>query len=369
MLPIPSQERPTRGHHEGSIFRRKRDGKWTAAVSMPNGRRRERQAEWHDNCRDRAKELLRELLEERNAELDVPARRLTVASYLRSWLADMEAHARPATIVAYRGAIERHIIPALGSTTLDRLGPAAIQRWLDSLDMAPASAAKIRAVLRAALNTAVRRRKLLRSPMDGTEAIRIPERRATTLTAEQAGQLLAGTAGDEYGPLWAVLLAAGLRISEALALTWEGFDGKSISVRYQLARRDGKFVRVPTKAVRSVETVALPAFASDALTALCARMGNPKFGHCFLTAAGLPPSEQQALHALYAAEKRLGLPRVTLHQLRHTSLTLLADAGVPEDVRQRRAGHNTAAMARHYVHGAEAADRVAADALGVAIGR
>ena len=64
-----------------------------------------------------------------------------------------------------------------------------------------------------------------------------------------------------------------------------------------------------------------------------------------------------------------GVPRVSPHGLRHTSLTLLADAGVPEDVRQRRAGHSTTAMARHYVHGAEQADRRAADELGKAIGR
>jgi integrase len=355
-----------RGHHEGSIYRRKRGGKWTAAVSMPDGRRRYRAAEWYDNTRERAKELLRELLEERDAELDIPARRLTVASYLRSWVNDLDA--RPATIVAYRGAVENHIIPALGNVALDRLGPTAIQRWLDSLDMAPASKAKVRAVLRAALNAAVRRRKLVRSPLDGTEPIRVPEHRAVTLTAEQAGLLLASTADDPYGALWAVLIGSGLRISEALALTWDGFDGKAITVRYQLARRDGEWVRVTTKARRSVEQVALPAFASEALSALKVAKGNPAFGHCFLTPAGFPPSEQQALFALYAAEKRLGLPKVKLHELRHTSATLLQDAGVPLDVRKARLGHTTDRMAGHYSHGGEPQDRLAADALNEAVG-
>ena len=249
--PSSLQSDLVRGHHEGSIFRRKRDGKWTAAVSMPNGRRRERAAEWHDNCRERAKELLKALIEERDAELDIPARRLTLAVYLRSWLADM--HARPATIVAYRGVIENHIIPALGTTTLDRLTGAAIQRWLDSLRYSPATIAKCRAVLRSALNAAVRRRKLVRNPLIGTESVHVPAHRAATLTASQAGTLLAGTDGT-FGALWAVLLGSGLRISEALALTWDHFDGESIVVRYQLVRRNGEWSRVPTKAARSVET-------------------------------------------------------------------------------------------------------------------
>jgi integrase len=398
---LPPEVDEVRGHNQGSIIFRARERRHFAAVTFPHGRV-ERQVPWSLNCPkhrpaanpkcpdclEAANEVLRQLLEERDAEL-VPARRLTLASYLRSWIADMDA--RPATIVSYRGVIENHIIPALGSTPLSRLGPSAIQHWLDGMaasarlqpplepdkpgtshaqsrGASPASIAHRRAVLRAALNLAVRRRYIVRSPLDGTEPVSIPKHRATVLSAEQAGSLIEGTAGDWYGPLWAVLLGSGLRISEALALTWDGFDGSSITVRYQLARRDGQWVRVPTKAARSVERVALPSFASAALVTLNERSGKPKFGHCFLTPGGTPPSEQQCLQALYAAEKRLGLPRVTLHQLRHSHLTILAEAGVPEDVRMRRAGHGTVAMGRYYVHGAEAADRAAADELNRAIG-
>jgi integrase len=278
---------------------------------------------------------------------------------------DAAGRVRPSTIVAYRGAVEGHIIGALGSLTLDRLGPSAVQGWLDSLTYAPATVAKLRAILRTALNTAIRRRKLVRNPLTGTEPVHVPEHRAVTLSASQAASLLDGTAIDPLGALWAVLLGSGLRISEALALTWEGFDGSTITVRYQLVRRDGEWVRAPTKAARGMERVALPAFASAALSST--RAGRD-FGLCFTTPAGRPLSEQQALNALYAAEKRLGLSRVGLHGLRHSSLTILADAGVPEDVRQRRAGHSTTTMARHYVHGAEAADRAAADALNEVIG-
>jgi integrase len=180
-------------------------------------------------------------------------------------------------------------------------------------------------------------------------------------------------------------------------MTWDAFDGSTITVRYQLARRPietaqatskgmaravgptgeaagevdaayspRQWVRVPLKAARSVERIALPAFAASALTAL---KGGATFGLCFVTPAGAPLSEQQALNALYAAEKRLGLPKVGCHGLRHSSLTILADAGVPEDVRMRRAGHSTTSMARRYTSGADVQDRAAADALNTAIGR
>jgi integrase len=84
-------------------------------------------------------------------------------------------------------------------------------------------------------------------------------------------------------------------------------------------------------------------------------------GHIFVTPAGAPPHKVGA--ELDAACKRLKLPRITPHELRHASLTILADAGVPEDVRERRAGHSTPAMARKYTSQAEVADQAAAEVM------
>jgi integrase len=67
--------------------------------------------------------------------------------------------------------------------------------------------------------------------------------------------------------------------------------------------------------------------------------------------------------ALADAAARLGLPPITPHTLRHTSLTLLRAAGVDEQTRQARAGHSTTENARRYAHTTTAEDRAAAAAL------
>jgi integrase len=335
---------------------------------MPDGRRVERAAPWHDNTRERAKELLAALLEERDAEL-VPTRRLTLAAYLRAWLAEMNV--RPATMRGRRWAVESWIIPAIGDVLLSRLGPSAIARMLEGIER-PSTRAHVYGTLREALNRAVVRRLLIRSPMAGVEPVLAPAHQATVLSVEQARALIEGTAGDWYGPLWTVLLATGLRISEALGLTWDDFDGKSIAVTGQHQFRDGAWVLVPTKADRTLERIALPAFASAALAAHKVRMAEARqpgwthFGHIFVTPAGAPPHKVGA--ELDAACERLKLPRITPHELRHASLTILADAGVPEDVRERRAGHATATMARKYTSQAELADVAAAEVMQRAIG-
>jgi len=115
-----------RGHHEGSIFRRKRDGKWTASLSMPDGRRREKAAEWDHNTRDRAKELLREMLAAQTLGAPVPvaptiplppsltgARRATIPAKLGS-----QYHAA----ASERGWIVRSLPEARIALVLDRLG-------------------------------------------------------------------------------------------------------------------------------------------------------------------------------------------------------------------------------------------------------
>jgi integrase len=211
--------------------------------------------------------------------------------------------------------------------------------------------------------------------MAAVRAPRVKTAHSVTLTGEQAAILLAGTARNPYGPLWAVLLGTGTRVNEALGITWADvdFEAGTVIVAYQLTRRGDEWVRDKTKAARTLDRIALPSFALEALREQRRRMlaAFPESvfggGLVFLTAKGHPVRSDETVRELHRATERLGLPSITQHQLRHSSLTLLADAGVPEDVRQRRAGHATVAMARKYTTGAEAQDREAADALNAAL--
>jgi hypothetical protein len=115
-----------RGHHEGSIFRRKRDGKWTAALSTPDGRRIERACRWNDNTRDRARELLREIQAAQLLGAPIPpaptiplppsltgARRATIPARLGSEYLAASSE---------RGWIVRSLPEARIALVLDRLG-------------------------------------------------------------------------------------------------------------------------------------------------------------------------------------------------------------------------------------------------------
>jgi integrase len=364
-----------RSHNQGSIYARKADGLLVVAVSWPDGSRRRRYVprRFAGKAAEReADRLLAELVAERDTGTDRPSR-LTLAEWLRSWLAELAAsdRIRPATVDKYASVVGLHIIPGLGSWPLADLSVAAVQGWVDG--MHARSVGQRLGILGLALNVAEGRGMVRRNVTRWVSLPKRAERRATVLTAVQASALVAGTRADWYGPLWALLLGTGLRLNEALGLGWDEYDGASIAVRAQLARRSGAWVRVPwVKADRELERIALPAFAVAALDAQKVRLAAARqptwgyHGHVFLSRRGLPPHRWPVEVALRDALKRLGLPAVRVHDLRHTSLTILRAAGIDEQTRMARAGHSTTDMARHYAHGTDQ-DRAAAAALQEAI--
>jgi integrase len=366
-----------RGHREGSIYSRSSDGLLVVAVSWPDGSRRRRYVPRRFEGKAATKEanrLLNVLMAERDAGTDRPSR-LTLAEWLRSWIAELEAsdRVRVSTVDAYRRVVELHLIPALGAWPLADLSVAAVQGWVDG--MRDRSAAHRLGILHGALDVAEGRGMVRRNVARWVKVADRPDFRATPLTAKQAGVLIRETRDDWYGPLWALLLGTGLRLNEALGLGWDDFDGASIAVRTQLARRSGTWVRVPwVKADRELERIALPPFASAALDAQRVRLAAARrpdwgyHGHVFLSRRGMPPHRGPVELALYAALERLGLPKVRIHDLRGTSLTILREQGIDEQTRMARAGHHTVKVARHYAQTVTAEDRAAAAALQEAIG-
>lgn len=334
-----------------------------------------------------AREELARLVKLREAEIDVPASRLTLEAWLLRWITNLErgGRVRPATLRYYRMIASQHIVPELGQLPLAKLTVSRIQAWIDGMAGSPRSIAHRRDVLRAALNVAVKRQLLERNVATLVDLPEIMAGDPQVLTTEQAAALIMGTRDEWYGPLWAFLLGSGVRIAEALGIIWDDVDlvAGTVRIDQQLAqdgvdvvggRRVARWIRVPVKAARRREAMTLPPFASEALATHRIRMAAARqpdwthWGHVFVTSNGRPPQETFLVKLLGRELNRLGLPKLTTHELRHTNATLLRAAGVDEQTRMNRLGHNTTKMARHYAHVVDADDRAAADALQRAIG-
>lgn len=316
-----------RRNGEGTVHRQP-NGKYQARL-MLGSIRRNRTFETEREARAAIRQW--QLEAARDGGLANPAGR-TLADLVGAWLTS--ANIRETTRRHYDDQLRLHVLPALGSIRLDKLTPDRIQRVYSALP--PATAAHVHRILRRALAVGVRWRWLSYNPADLTERPRHRAKRPEVWDAGQLRRFLAGCADHPQGDLLTVLATTGLRVGEALALTWAdvGPAGVSVNVNGTLRRVAGQTVTNEPKTGAGRRTVLLPPAARDALARRMAQAGDPApTDRIFPTTAR---ATQKAMRALCA---RLGLPALTPHGLRHCHASLLLAEGVPLPEVSSRLGH------------------------------
>jgi integrase len=250
---------------------------------------------------------------------------------LQRWLTDYaETHVGPSTHERYEQFIRLHLIPGLGHVQVSRLSPQAIEAFYRELHgkVSPTTARHIAVLLRETLQAAVRWGIVLQNPCDRTEKPKATRWAPTLWSAEQAVHFMEGARGTRHWLLFAVLLTTGLRLGEALALTWADVDltrglmfvrqGKTPSARRAIRLPDGLVSEL--RPVRGVGLV------------FRTKTGGP-----------LDPSTVRNDY-YYPLLKRLELPRIRLHDLRHLHATLLLRAGTDLATVSARLGHSSKAF-------------------------
>jgi integrase len=174
----------------------------------------------------------------------------------------------------------------------------------------------------------------------------------TALSPKELGRLFKHTRDDRLYPLWVVLGTAGLRIGEALGLSWVDVDlvAGNARIRRALQRRRGAgFIFLETNTASSRRTVLLTKLAVEALREQRARQNGARrcqpdwedSGLVFTSLSGGPMEAAVARRALARATLGAGLPNIRVHDLRHTTATVLLVAGVHPKVVQDLFGHHT----------------------------
>lgn len=358
----------------GSIFRRKTDGRWIAQVSQ--GSRDSRSV---TRRVARTKDEARELLAELQADVGSPDPRVTTGAYLQSWLRTAARSVKHSTLQTYEIAVRRQLIPAIGDVPLRALRPSHVEALMRSLDrtMSPKGARNVLGVLARALTVAERQGMIARNPARLVDPPRVERAEIAAMRPEDVRRILSAVAGDRLEALYVLALATGLRQAELLGLRWEDWDRDSgtIRVAYTLERIDGQYQLVEPKTRRSRRTIALPAFATEALgrhrtAQLAERVAAGKGtqdGLVFVTPTGRPINGSWLSHhwPKVAASAEVD---VTFHGLRHGQASLLVALGVHPRVIAERLGHATVAMAMdRYAHVAAESDRAAAGLLDAAV--
>lgn len=174
-------------------------------------------------------------------------------------------------------------------------------------------------------------------------------------------------------PLFLTLAYTGLRLSEATALLWSdiNFEEKTLSVSknlYFINKKRCDYIFQPPKTKSSVRKIPISDTLISMLKEHCKKQKEEKILHRNMWEVtddfiftrsyfsnrrlyGSPFPNSDIRYRTHKTIERLGLNGITTHSLRHTHVSLLAEAGVPLEVIQERLGHKSDNTTRQiYLH-------------------
>lgn len=301
--------------------------------------------------------------------IDPRGGKVSLAEYADTWLKNRH-DLRATTRAKYRSLLDLHIEPVLGQVTLSALTPSQVRDWHAGLaSKHPSTAASAYRLLSAICNTAAGDDLVGRSPCrvkgGGTEranprpTISIPEFTVAVASAE-----------DRFRAALSLAAWCQLRRSEILGLRRCDIDladpaEPTVNVERRIAATpDGQIDVGPPKTRAGIRKIVIPAHIVGDLKDHLDRFVRPESdASLFAQPDGNPVLPRILSRAWERARKAIGRTDVTLHDLRHTGLTLAAAGGATVAELMHRGGHASPAAAIRYQHATRQRDKVLADAL------
>ncbi|MDQ0809378.1 integrase [Streptomyces sp. B3I7] len=405
--PAPSRRSRTRANGDGTVYQRK-DGRWEAAgYVLAPGNTRKRVRVYGVTRKDAMAELT-EKIAASNRGLPIAAADSTVSAYLAYWLDGVAVHyLRENTHTRYAVSIRLHINPGLGAKKLARLTTRDVRTFLDGLratcqccaqkrdsvrrsccaigqccgkQLSPLTVTYVHAVLKSALEHAVREDELPRNVARNVKTTTPRPRRFQPLTAAEARQLLRAANGDRLHALYELALRTGLRKGERLGLHWEDLDldGGTATIHRSLQRtRSQDLTVLNTKTLASERRIALPTECISSLKIhqerqeeerQAAGTGWMDNGLVFTTPKGKPLDPGNLTRRFRRLLHSAGLRTIRFHDLRHSTATLLLEQGVDLVVIKELLGHaHICVTAGVYAHVRLRLQRQAIDTLNDAL--
>ena len=220
---------------------------------------------------------------------------------------------------------------ALGDRTMASITTDDLQEFFTSIPPSRTRdlcAVYVGQIFKKAFSTGI----IKRNPYENVELRRHEAKHREALTPEQQAAFLTATAQSVHSLLFRFLLATGLRIGEALALTPADIGNDTVTVNKDVVFIGGEAIVQPPKSKAAFRTVPIP-------HELCEEL--PKTGERVF------PARYEAVKTAFKkAATKLGFP-VSAHVLRHTYATRLEEAGIPPKVKQYLMGHASLEMTQN----------------------
>ena len=295
----------------------------------------------------------------------MPPATLTVGQWLDTWITAHSVELKPSTAASYKANIARYLRPAIGHERVQALSPSRLSLMFKDLSehggqdgkpLSPRTVQFARAVLRRAMNDAVLDRLIEVNPVIGTKRPRVDKPRHVTWTGQQLQTFLGALPDtDRLAPLWTLALASGMRRGELLALRWSDVDLETGLIAVERSVTQVGLDRIYTTPKNherrdvNVDARTVAVLKAWRMVQLSERLAwgeayQGEDGMVFTWQDGRPVRPDYVTKAFVTSQAGIDVPRLKLHEARHTHATILLRAGEAVHIVAKRLGHKDASV-------------------------
>jgi integrase len=299
--------------------------------------------------------LLSEIVEHATGE---PLQNYTAEDWLREWLRGKKATKAEATFLKYENAVEG-FLRSLGNRAnlnVNQIAPREFLRWRDAQlgdGKSPSTVNDQVKIVRMGFTSARRQGYITHNPAEAVEMLPKdagPARQPFTI--EQVQAILKAAQGEWRGVIMAALYT-GARLQDVVNMRWESVDLQNKWIAFRAGKTKQR-IRLPMHEALHEFLLELPAPDSSKAFLFPSLAGKQTGGK-----SGLSMAFARIMHRARVrgevvrerkGEKGRSVNALTFHSFRHTLTSIMANAGVPVEVRQKFTGHASAEMNQHYTH-------------------
>ena len=350
-----------RGKELGANICQRRDGKYTARYVS----KRKRRIEKHfDKVAEAKKWLAESKYEDEHSNIGASSQ-MTVDAWYRFWISEIkEKTTRPHTVRSYRDRYTHNIRDVIGNMIISEVKPMHCQKVLNLMEnkYKGSTMEQCRITMVSMFSCAQENEIISKSPV--IRSVKCPkkiEKKVRFLTLDEQAKFLKVAEDTDKYYQFALILQTGLRTGEVIGLKWEDvdFQKRTITIKRTMEFRykDQEFSIGEPKSKSGYRTIPMTQIAYDILKAKEKERRSIKVfdlrykDFVFINSNGMPTKNSAYDAALYKLANKAGIPKLSMHSLRHTFATRAIEAGMKPKTLQEILGHsNINTTMNLYVH-------------------